>query len=240
MAPSCHPLASHGTSLDVPLLFLTGITVSLGHCLGMCGPLQTAFALRAKTRGNLFAALLRYHIARIAGYVLLGASLGLLGTVTRAGSFATSVQATISLVAGAIMLVVALSLTGVVSWPDRFIPRWPYVWFARSSGSRTGDVFLGFANGFLPCGAVSAIALSAFAAAHPGVGALLLLVYGAGTLPVLLASGLAASYITLRWRHRFQILGGVLVSVIALQLALRGAAFLGWLPHVSWGRMHVW
>ena len=240
MAPCCHPLASPGTSLDLPLFFLTGLTVSLGHCLGMCGPLQTAFALRAKTRGKLASALVRYHVARITGYAVLGAALGLLGTVARFEVVAENVQAIVSLAAGVAMFIVAIGLTQVISWPERFMPQWPYSWLAQASGKDSGDLFLGFANGFLPCGAVSAVALSAVAAAHPGVGALLLLVYGAGTLPVLFTSGFAASRITLKWRQRFQVLGAVLVCVIALQLVLRGAAALEWLPHLTWRRLHVW
>ena len=240
MTPSCHPLATDTASLDVPLLFLTGMTVSLGHCLGMCGPLQTAFALRAKERGRLAPSLLRYHLARIGGYALLGGLLGLLGTIARLGSLAAGAQAILSIVAGMAMLLVAIGVARAISWPNALMSQWPSSWFAERARHGSGDLLLGLANGFLPCGAVSAVALSAVAAAHPGIGALLLLVYGAGTLPVLLTSGFVVSRITRAWRQRFQVLGGAFVSLIALQLILRGGAVLGWLPHVSWGRVHLW
>ena len=188
MAPSCHPLASDSASLDLPLMFLTGMTVSLGHCLGMCGPLQSAFAMRAKSRGSLAPALLRYHGARIAAYALLGGVLGWLGTMARLGSVTASVQAVLSLFLGLVMIAVAVGLMGVLGWPEVLRPSLPSRWLSHTRGG-SSDLLLGLANGFLPCGAVAAVALSAIAAAHAGIGAILLLVYGAGTLPVLLAAG---------------------------------------------------
>ena len=238
MAPSCHPLASDSASLDVPLLFLTGMTVSLGHCLGMCGPLQSAFAMRAKSRGSLVPALLRYHGARIAAYAFLGGALGWLGTMARLGSVTASVQAVLSLCLGLIMIAVAMGLMGVLGWPEGLRPSLPSRWLSHKGGS--SDLLLGLANGFLPCGAVAAVSLSAVAAAHAGIGAFLLLVYGAGTLPVLLAAGLASTWISLPMRRRFQSLATILVILLGLQLMLRGAAVMGWLPHLGWGRVLLW
>ena len=43
MDSCCHPLAAEGApSLDLLLIFVTGLTISLGHCIGMCGPIQGA------------------------------------------------------------------------------------------------------------------------------------------------------------------------------------------------------
>ena len=101
-------------------------------------------------------------------------------------------------------------------------------------------MLLGLANGFLPCGAVAAVALTAAASAHGGVGALLLLVYGAGTIPVLLAMGLVSTRLRPGLRARWYRVGASLVLVLAVQLILRGLAVMGALPHFRLGAVVFW
>ena len=99
---------------------------------------------------------------------------------------------------------------------------------------------LGLANGFLPCGPVLAVAFTAAAAAHAGIGMLLMLVYGLGTLPVLLVLAGLGSRLGPRLRQRFSAVGAALVMLLAAQLVLRGLAGLSVVPHLRWGEFVVW
>jgi len=249
MAPSCHPLAEAGVpSLDLPLLLLTGFTVSLGHCIGMCGPIQTAFSLEQSREGSkrLFPSLLLYHGGRVLAYVAIGAAFGLVGAATRFADTTRSVQGAVSLGAGLLMVVVALGVMGfapVRGWAEPDVgasfltERMRPLLAGRGRFQRVG---LGFLNGFLPCGPVYAVALSAAAAAHVLVGMLLLGVYGLGTVPVLLGLGMASSRIPPHVRGGFHRAAGVLLLLLAVQLGLRGAATLGWLGHLHLGRFVIW
>lgn len=264
VAPCCHPLPGAGeASLDLPLVFLAGLTVSLGHCVGMCGPLQGAFAAgqagrRAPPGGDagpgaprwwLLGPLARYHTGRILAYALLGFAFGLAGAATRLGDLSTALQGTLALVMSALMLPVALGTAGWVAlprsaWPVRVggtLVRHMRPWLAAPGASR--QMALGLANGFLPCGPVLAMALAAGASAHPLFGATLMAVYGLGTAPALLvlgvASGRAAGSGGRRraWFHRA---AAVVLILVAAQLALRGLAVLGVLPHAVAGRFVFW
>jgi sulfite exporter TauE/SafE len=251
MQHSCHPLVETGSpSIDIPLLLLTGFTISLGHCIGMCGPIQTAFSLQlgppAGKPWRLLPALLRYHSGRLLSYTLIGAAFGLVGSATRLTGATTTVQGTLAIVAGALMALVALGVMGFAptqSWAE---PKGAGEFVVRrmkgllTSPGRGRQFALGVANGFLPCGPVLAVALSAVAAAHLLVGMLLLFVYGVGTVPVLIVLGLAASRIGVRARKWFYRVGGVMVLLIALQLVLRGLAVLGALPHLRLGPVVIW
>ena len=65
-------------------LLMTGFLGSLGHCLGMCGPLVMMVSLRRQTRGLAAAPhYVLYHAARIAVYACLGAVAGLTGLLCR-------------------------------------------------------------------------------------------------------------------------------------------------------------
>jgi sulfite exporter TauE/SafE len=253
VTPSCHPMPGMGeASLDLPLVFLTGITVSLGHCVGMCGPIQGAFAAGQAGRGGagraLLGPLVRYHTARILAYALLGFVFGLAGTATRLGALSGAVQGALALTMSALMLPVALGMAGWVAlprtaWPVRaggMLVRRMGPWLAAPGGSR--QLALGLANGFLPCGPVLAMALAAGASAHALFGALLMTVYGLGTAPVLLVLGAASGRAGGRARlhPRFHVVAAVMLVLVAGQLALRGLAVLGAIPHLALGRFVFW
>jgi sulfite exporter TauE/SafE len=87
---------------------------------------------------------------------------------------------------------------------------------------------------------VVAAALSAAAAAHVGTGMLLMTAYGLGTVPALVGLAVASHRAGPVVRRRFYRVGGVLILLVGLQLGLRGAAALGWVPHVHLGDVVLW
>ena len=237
-------------SFDALLLFTTGIAISLGHCVGMCGPLMLLFArIQGEGRGGRWAllpSLLIYHTGRILAYGAIGLGLGLIGAATHVSSGQLLVQGVLSMVVGLLMLLMGLSLHGLLpmqrrieSGPlgERIGIRIRSFLHSRGIGGR---FLLGVANGFLPCGPVYAVAFGALAAASPLRGALAMLIFGLGTLPVLLVLLLLGGRLGAGMQRRFRHLGAFLVLLIGAQLLLRGAAALAWLPHLNLGRITLW
>ena len=71
--------------------------------------------------------------------------------------------------------------------------------------------------GWLPCGLVYTASIAALASGGAGQGALVMLAFGLGTLPVLLATGMAAERLTALLRQRgVRMAGGVLVILFGL------------------------
>ena len=236
-------------SLDWWILLGTGLTISLGHCLGMCGPLVTAFSLTQREGApgtwHLLPRLLVYHAGRIGGYVLIGAAFGAVGSVANLGQ-SRHLQGVFSLALGVLMLLLGLGLLGWLptrAWveggplqrlvSDR-LGRW-----LRAAGWGRRWLF-GLANGLLPCGPVYAVALKAAAVRQVTTGAAAMAAFGLGTVPVLLLLGLGVTRLSLAWRRFFNRLGAVLVLVMAVQLVLRGTAALGWTGHLRWGEVVFW
>ena len=236
-------------SLDWWLLLGTGLTISLGHCLGMCGPLVTAFSLTQRRDGTggwrLLPRLLVYHTGRLGGYALLGAAFGLVGAAADLGR-SRSLQGGFSLLVGVMMLLLALGLLGwlpsrrwVESGPlQRLVADRLGRWLQGGGWGRR--LLFGLGNGLLPCGPVYAVALRAAAARHPLTGAGAMAAFGLGTVPVLLILGFGAGSLPSRWRSFFNRLGAVLVLIMAVQLILRGGAALGWVGHFRWGDVVFW
>jgi sulfite exporter TauE/SafE len=227
LAALCRPGTAELALL--PGLLLAGLAGSAMHCAPMCGPfvlgqmsdrLARIPAVRLCEASRLRAALLLpYHAGRLATYAALGAIAGSLGALPPHGPLA-----------GALLILAALLFLlhagGRLAGPlRRFVPRLdrapPGLVHTISTAVRrvdrsrwTGGLVLGLALGLLPCGFLYAALAVAAASGGGGFGALAMLAFGAGTIPSLVAVGLAG-----RGLHR-------IVAAIAPALMLCNAALL--------------
>jgi sulfite exporter TauE/SafE len=172
-----------------------------------------------------------YNLGRILTYCLLGALFGLLGlTFALAG-----LQRWVSLAAGlAVLLIFAGSSWG--RWPGLPITRLVASLksaLAKLLRRRTlGSLLcLGVLNGLLPCGLVYTACAGAVAAGGSWRGAQYMLVFGLGTVPMLLGITLAGKQLQPTLRLRFQRLVPVTVVLLGLLLVLRGLALN--IPYLS-------
>lgn len=245
----CHGVAAGGP-LSLALLFTTGLLMSLGHCLGMCGPIVGAFSMGQRSRGatprGLVGATALYQGGRVLSYVAIGALFGVLGAGAARLDSPGRITGWVSVVAAALMLILGLGLLGIVPsqhWLDRLpLARRASQAIARllQTPKPIGQLGLGIANGFLPCGPVAAAALSAAATASAPQGALAMLAYGAGTVPILFALSLGMGALDRAVRLRFCRWGAVLVLLIGVQLGLRGLHGLGWVGGFRIGSVVFW
>ncbi len=227
----------------VPALVAAFVTGLLGsaHCLGMCAGLSGLFAVQAEVaslRTRLPLAL-TYNGGRILGYALLGLAVGTLGSgaVAAIPALATPVRVAGGLVIILIGLRIAfawrllepLERMGAVLWA-RFAP------LARRLLPVTSlprALALGLLWGWLPCGLVYSVLLLAATTAAPATGAVLMAVFGLGTLPAMLATGLGAARLGDLLRRRYTRLGlGVSLVILGVAtLALPGLGLLQPAPH---------
>ena len=181
--------------------FLAGLAGG-AHCASMCGGLVgIACGAHAKdlSRRAWWQRTLAYNGGRVASYVTAGALTGALGAAGLSLRGTPFVQQTLlALMSGALILLGAyiagfaplvrtIESAGAVMWrriepySRRFLP-------VDSTPRAFG---LGLVWGWLPCGMVYAALIAALATADPWHGAALMLAFGLGTLPNLLAIGAA-------------------------------------------------
>jgi len=246
----CEILDPVARPFDFYVLLGTGLTISLGHCVGMCGPLVTAVSIAQRRHGfSLLIQFLRtliYHSGRIFGYAILGAFMGLIGSTVFLAGQGRQIQGGLSLLVGLVMLLLGLGLLGWLP-VSRWVESGPLqrVVAARiqpllQSSSAWGHWALGLANGFLPCGPVFAATMTAAASGSVWKGALAMFAFGLGTVPVLVALSLGAGRLGLAWRSFFNRLGAVLILFIAAQLILRGLAAWQLVGHLKFGEFVVY
>jgi uncharacterized protein len=178
-------------------LFLAGLIGGPVHCGAMCGGFvlgQVADRMAAVPAGALCewrriggAALVPYHLGRVVTYAMLGALAG-------AGSAALLPRwmGTVLLLAGA-----ALFLLRGLSATPAFWARAVRGMAQRARGSR---FLLGMALGFLPCGFLYAALTIAAAGQSAWAGAAGMAAFGLGTVPTLVAVGIAGQVAGRRWQ----------------------------------------
>lgn len=215
-------------SIDYAAAFLAGLLAS-GHCIGMCGSLVSAFFLKfGGGRGMLPYA--SYHAARLGVYAVVGTLAALAGAALVSTGLLGKMQAGLQIAAGLIVILLGLEILG---WsPLRLaVYRLPAAQVrsiflaATRRGPVVGAGLGGVLNGLMPCALTLAMAVKATTAAHPWEGTLLLLAFGAGTLPSMLFA--SALFGRLAPALRGWLLKGAAVVVIVLGggTVLQGLAF---------------
>ena len=218
-----------------PLLF--GLVGSV-HCLGMCGPLVLAYSLHLRPgetakRESLCpegaAHHLAFHGGRLLSYGLLGGlAAGIIGIPAFHQIFA-ALRIGVSLGGGVLMLLFGLSLIGarmkgVVSLPFPGQSRIMGRAFLKLLASRglLPKAGLGLLSGFLPCMFSFVMIVKAAATGSVLSGFLTMLLFGAGTVPVLFFTGLSASLLSFKARILGERVAGGMVMAMGVMLILRG------------------
>jgi hypothetical protein len=169
--------------LSLVAAFLTGL-LGGAHCVGMCGGIVTAMSFQAQHK-QPFSFHLAYSAGRIASYVAAGALAGLVGAAAFLSDTLYPLQTGLYVLAQAVLW---LEKAGGGLW-RRVQPLLGRIMPIRNHGQA---LLAGMLWGWLPCGLVYSVLVSALAAGSPGKGALFLLAFGLGTLPNLLLMGWAA------------------------------------------------
>jgi len=216
------------------LAFTAGLAGS-GHCLGMCGGSLAALAGARPdaSAGRRVRLNLAYHIGRITTYTLLGL---LAGAVSQAALFTTLKPHLYWLFAAANLMVITIGLAtafGVhrlslaaldgIGWG--FMSRV----LGRASCQATTGAFLaaGLVMGMLPCGLVYGVLIAAATGGSWLQGGGMMLAFGLGTLPALLAFGQVATALGAIATTVFLRVMGVAVALLGVVGLLKALVTMG-------------
>lgn len=227
--------------MDYGMLFVIGLITSV-HCVAMCGGINLSQCLprgEGEPNPNRVSALLPsflYNLGRVVSYTVVGFVVGAFGS---AFTFSSTVQGILKLMAGVFMVVMGINMLDIFPWMRKLVPTLPG-WLGRKARKKAGasksPLIVGLLNGLMPCGPLQAMQLYALSTGSPFQGALSMLIFSLGTLPLMFGLGALGTFLTKKSTHKIMTAGAVLVVVLGLSMFSQGWSLSGFaLPPVLSG-----
>lgn len=213
------------------LIALGGLLGS-SHCLGMCGGFALMLGMGRPSFWQNLRGQLAYSAGRLASYATLGAMAGFAGhSLAKRVPAMINVPALLCLLAGVFLIWQGLHAAG---------------WFRHRSSAtaNTGCLFgslfatllkypalrhafaAGVFTGWLPCGLVYAFVSLAASSGDMLHGLLTMLAFGAGTVPLMVLTGVGGSLLSLTMRQRLWKAAAWSVVLTGCLTVGRGVAFI--------------
>ncbi|MEO8202526.1 MAG: sulfite exporter TauE/SafE family protein [Betaproteobacteria bacterium] len=191
--------------------------VSGVHCVGMCGGIVAAFSSQpgivrivrkggAGTERPRISMLGIFNLGRVGAYTLAGGMAGLAGSAGAYAAGVIDIQVALYIAANLMLVLAGLYLAGlspVLATLERMGgPLWRHIqpaaarWLPADTPARA--FIAGSLWGWLPCGLVYGMLVTALASGSATRGALAMFAFGMGTVLNLMLAGLAFSHV-----HRF-------------------------------------
>ncbi|MBM0637450.1 sulfite exporter TauE/SafE family protein [Campylobacter sp. VicNov18] len=177
-------------SVDFLAIISVAFLSSFGHCYSMCGGFTLIFMnLNSKSK-NLFLLTFIYHLFRIFAYIVLGIIFGVFGNILAINAKSQSLS---FFILGIFMMVLGFALIfrgNMLSFIESnvFFNHFAKKIIKKATNFKglKSAIFLGFSNGFVPCGLVYFFIASAMSKQNVFESIIIMMVFGVSTLPAML------------------------------------------------------
>ena len=203
-------------------LFLVGLSTS-PHCLGMCGGILLSACSRREGKKAQLGSALGYNGGRMISYTALGAVFGALGTVM---SYTLSMKSMLFTMLGIVVALLGLNMWGLLPALPSLSGEQNVVCRLPDKLRRQTPMLVGLLTGLMPCGALYAAWLCAMSSGSAGNGALLMLAFALGTVPLMLLFAYLGALLPRGWTKYLRKLGAVLVTSMGLKMLIGGLLLL--------------
>lgn len=215
--------------------FVIGIIASLSTCMAVVGGLLLSMSATFAKEGDKVRPQLMFHAGRIVSFFILGGVIGALGS---AFTLSTGASFVLSLGIALVMLVLGINLLDVFPWAKKLQLSMPKFIGAHAHGVSKWNhtltpLVVGVATFFLPCGFTQSMQFYTLTTGGFLPGALTMLSFALGTLPVLaLISFSSLSIHNSTKAGLFFKSAGLIVIMFALFNLINSFAAIGVIPPV--------
>ncbi len=216
------------TNMSYGMLFVIGLITSV-HCVAMCGGInvsqcipRVAKTADSKIRLGTFRAALLYNSGRVVSYTTVGFIVGALGSTF---NFSNTLQGVLKLFAGIFMVIMGINMLDMFPWLRKLNPGMPKVFADKINSEkhrRKSPLIVGLLNGLMPCGPLQAMQIYALSTGNPLKGALSMLLFSMGTVPLMFGLGALSSALSKKFARKIMTTGAVLVVVLGLSMFSQG------------------
>ena len=203
------------SSITYGMLFVTGILTSI-HCISMCGAINLIAIVDSKNKN--YKRPILYNLGRVVSYTIIGGLVGLLGSVI---SLNSTINGIIILVASLIMLLMSFNMLGIIEFKLPFINK------IRLKTKSRNSFVIGLLNGLMPCGPLQAMQVYALSTGSFIKGALSMLIFSLGTVPLMLLVGIFYNLVKGKGKIIVNKVASVLILILSIVMLNRGLLALG-------------
>lgn len=200
------------TNITYGMLFITGLFTSI-HCISMCGAIQLLFFFSNDKFDK--KKILIFHLGRILSYTIIGGIAGLLGNIL---AINTKVLAILILLSSFCMMIMSLNMLGILSIKK--------IHFSKIVSKSKNPFLIGLLNGLMPCGPLQAMQVYALSTGNLVSGSISMLIFGLGTLPLMLVSYTVFQFFHGKRKILVNKLASILIFILSIMMFNRGLSML--------------
>ena len=207
------------------MLFVVGALTSI-HCVGMCGGimLSQTMSKESTSKFDSIKPALLYNLGRVVSYTVIGGIIGALGSVL---SLSVQAKSALQIFAGVFMIIMGFNMTGFPLFRKLQI-HLPWSSCSIASKKKIKAPFLvGILNGLMPCGPLQSMQLYALGTGSAITGALSMLMFSIGTVPLMLTFGALSGLLSRGYTKKLLKFSGILIIVLGIIMGNRGLALAG-------------
>ncbi len=223
------------SKMSYGMLFVVGLLTSV-HCIAMCGGINLSQCIPtsdSSDRNNILIPAILYNVGRVISYTVIGFMLGGIGLIITGGSqvgIPLIMQGILKIIAGSLMVVMGINMLGIFPKLRQLQMRFPrLIGFKIITKKKTQNnpFVVGLLNGLMPCGPMQSIQIIALGSGNPISGAMSMLMFSLGTVPLMLGLGGLVSALGKKYTTIVMRIGSILVVVLGLALFSQGLSLAG-------------
>lgn len=219
-------LPEPGVTTSFALIFIIGLLTGF-HCIAMCGGFVVSYTAKEaqENKVNIKSHLI-YGAGKTISYAVIGAFFGLIGSIF---TFTPLIRGTVAIIAGIFLMIYGLSMLNIFKWARKLQIRGPKFLSELPEKTKSKNPFvIGLLNGLMiACGPLQAMYIFAAATGSMIQGAMVMLAFGLGTLPVMMGFGIMASLVSKQLTKKILKASAIIVIILGVIMLNRGLALAG-------------
>ncbi len=206
-------------TMTYSILFVVGLLTSL-HCIAMCGGINMSVCMSSKN-DNKFVPGLLYNSGRVSSYTIIGGVVGGIGSII---TLSPNHSNMVSIIAGLFMIILGINMFGLFRRINLNIkmPRFFRQFINKNRKKYSSPYMIGLLNGFMPCGPLQTMQLYALGTGSVISGALSMLAFSLGTVPLMLAVSFMSGLLSGKIGVSFKKISAILIVILGLVMFNRG------------------
>lgn len=228
------------SQMSYGMLFIVGLLTSV-HCIAMCGGIHLSQCIPSRNAENTSSSRINVIMPSVlykrgTGSFVYGSRICAWRSRNdsdrriRGSGMPLLLQGILKITAGLFMVIMGINMLGIFPALRKLqirFPRKSVIKINQKKRTEKRPFVVGLLNGLMPCGPMQSMQIIALGSGNPISGALAMLMFSLGTVPLMLGLGSLVSALGKKYTKLVMQTGAILVVVLGLAMLSQGAGLAG-------------